>query len=101
MTQSAHIRRLVISLVLMVAGPIVGLGWTVLSLQGAIDQADSSQKAQMLAEGIHQGMLATAIGLGVGALGAILFVIFLVIWLVNRPAKPTSASTSGSPQGPS
>ena len=84
----------------MVGGPIVGLGWTALRLAGALGtvegQTDPSQKARVLAEGIGDGMLATPIGLGVGALGMILFITFFVTWLVKRPAKPTGGSASES-----
>lgn len=57
---------------LLMLGPVFGLLGTVIGLLRSFSETDPSMKASQLAEGISQSMNATAIGLAVFPIGAIL-----------------------------
>ena len=77
----------------LVLAPLVGFAVTAVLLQrafGSVATADPSEKARLLAEGISEAMNCTAAGLAVGVIGAIVFIVSLVILLRRRAASPVS-----------
>lgn len=72
---------LLVSGVLVVAAPVLGLTVTVFFLRGAFRvtaDADPSQKARLLAEGISEAMNGTACGLVISCVALVPTVIFAV-----------------------
>jgi biopolymer transport protein ExbB/TolQ len=71
----------------LILAPLVGFAATAVLLQrafGNVATADPSEKARRLAEGISEAMNCTAAGLVVGVLGAVVFIVSLVILLRRR-----------------
>ncbi|MCA9591957.1 MAG: MotA/TolQ/ExbB proton channel family protein [Myxococcales bacterium] len=80
---------LLISGIVVVSAPVIGLLVTVLFLRGAFDATGGtsippSDKARVLAEGISNAMNGTAIGIGVAILAMVPTVFFLVRLLRER-----------------
>jgi biopolymer transport protein ExbB/TolQ len=69
---------------LAVLGPLGGLLLTIILVQrsfGSVDAVAPSHKANVLASGISESMNATAIGMGVGAVGVLILLASLVMLL--------------------
>lgn len=78
---------------LLILAPLAGFTTTAVLLQRAFGQvatADPSEKARLLAEGISNAMTFPAAGLAAGVLGAIVFIVSLVLLLRSRPHLPAS-----------
>ena len=82
---------LLISGVVVVAAPLLGLAVTVFYLRGAFREtasADPSQKARLLGEGISEAMNGTACGMVVSCLALVPALIFGVRLYRNSKRRP-------------
>ncbi|MBI5532401.1 MAG: MotA/TolQ/ExbB proton channel family protein [Deltaproteobacteria bacterium] len=91
---------IVIGAVLTALAPLVGLLITIASVNRSFakvegNSVDPADKAKVLASGISSSMNATAIGIGLGALGLLVLVVSILLFLraTTSQRQPPSEGT--------
>jgi biopolymer transport protein ExbB/TolQ len=91
----------VFGIVLFLVGPLLGLAFTAYGMITSFDKIATlkSPTPKDLSEGVYSSLIGTSVGLGLGLIGGLIFVVWL-LWFLKSRIAPRASSTPRTVSAP-